>query len=796
MRRTPALTLILALAACSTPTDDGDPPPPPPPPPSQEVGQYLGSLPSWAAFSPPKADADPSPVAAPAGFEERVEADSVATDVPEKYDIRENVLYACDTTPYRTTKTPVDLVMYSPPTDILWPGALIQGKSHRDGGGNLLPLTIAERDSINVSIPSLPTGQNFRTVRTVNQANVGAAIGEMIGNAVAQNLNTGATSFFRVETISAEQQFALGVGLSGRYLGWRARTQADLSRRASQSTVSAQFHQRMFEVVVAPPQTPAGFFSSAFTKAKLDEQVALGRLGPDNLPIYVSRISYGRTMMFTLKASASASELRGLIQASYNALGQGAAATLTARQKNILSQSEIEVFSMGGADSATAAMIRSGDWRSYFTSSAPLSTAVPIAYEFKNLSDGSVARVSEVTDFTVKTCTEVTRMAGELHFLPEQRIAAPVPSPYQTVLADVSGDGRDDLIWNHLAPTGNTIAVALADATGRFGTPKVTVHPGPPAPEGWANYRFLVGDITGDGRADLLWSRINVTNTLYTAVTEANGSFRFLPVQQFGAANWGTGYQAHLGRFDALPGADLVFNSLAAGVANRSYILPSELDGTFDAPGAPLDYPGGLTGWSPYALQLADLNRDGLDDFVWSNVPGAASPNRTYVGLRTATGINFLAARDHSTGCCWTPYRVLLADFDGDQIPDLYWNKTSDVNFIHRFRGLGNGTWSQLAGIDLGTATLGFDPSLGDLNDDGVTDIVWTRRAADRLDIRVGLSNAGTISLATAGQSLTDPVNWLAARVHVGLVSQDTRADVVVVIPESTTRVFVGAALP
>ncbi len=794
MKRTAFVAPILYLVACSSPTDDGGAPPPPPS--SQEVAQVLASLPPWTTFSPQKPDADPAPTSAGVSFEERVEVDSVATNTPEKFDIRENVLYACDTTTYRTTRTPVDLVMYSPPADILWPGALIQGKSHRDGGGNLLPLTIAERDSINVSIPSLATGQNFRTVRTVNQASVAGAIGDMIGNAVAQNLNTGATSFFRVESISNEQQFALGVGLSGRYLGWRARTQADLSRSASQSTVSVQFHQRMFEVVVAPPQTPAGFFSPAFSKAKLDEQIALGRIGADNLPIYVSRVTYGRTMMFTLKASATSSELRGLVQASYDALGQGAAASLSARQKNILRQSEIEVFSIGGADSATATMIKTGDWRGYFTASAPLSTAMPIAYEFKNLGDGSVARVSEVTDFTTKTCTEVTRMPGELHFLAEQRIAAPVPSPYETVLADVSGDGRDDLIWNHLTPTGNTVAVALADPTGRFGTPKVTVHPGPAATEGWANYRLLTGDITGDNRADLLWSRINGTNTLYTAVSEGDGSFAYRPRQQFGAANWGTGYRAHLGRFDSGATADLAFNTLAAGILNRTYIVLSSGDGAFGAPGTPLDYPGGLTGWGSYALHLADLNRDGQDDFVWSSVPGAISPNRTYVGIRSATGINYLPARDHSSNCCWNPYRVLLADFDGDQIPDLYWNKTSDVNYLHRFRGAGNGTWTQESGTDLGTATLGFEPSLGDLNDDGAMDIVWARRAAGRLDIRVGLANRGIVSLATAGQSLTDPVNWLAARLHVGLVTQDHRADVVVVIPEATTRVFVGATLP
>ena len=44
--------------------------------------------------------------------------------------------------------------MYSPNEAYLWPGAFIQGASHRDGSGSVLPLVIDERAPINVSIPA------------------------------------------------------------------------------------------------------------------------------------------------------------------------------------------------------------------------------------------------------------------------------------------------------------------------------------------------------------------------------------------------------------------------------------------------------------------------------------------------------------------------------------------------------------------------------------------------------------------------------------------------------------------
>ena len=50
-------------------------------------------------------------------------------------------------------------------------------------------------------------------------------------------------------------------------------------------------------------------------------------------------------------------------------------------------------------------MIASGDWRQYFTENAPLTSAYPISYTFRNLRDGSIAKVSESTEYNIKECS-------------------------------------------------------------------------------------------------------------------------------------------------------------------------------------------------------------------------------------------------------------------------------------------------------------------------------------------------------------------------------------------------------
>ena len=108
-------------------------------------------------------------------------------------------MYQCTTTNFSMADTPEKIVMFSPDRELLWPGSLIQGKSHRDGVGSLLPLTIRERTPIKVSIPSLANEDNFRSVGNPDQAVVNQAIGSMIFNATTANLVTPSTSFF-IET--------------------------------------------------------------------------------------------------------------------------------------------------------------------------------------------------------------------------------------------------------------------------------------------------------------------------------------------------------------------------------------------------------------------------------------------------------------------------------------------------------------------------------------------------------------------------------------------------------------------
>jgi len=374
------------------------------PPPTLSVSEYLQGLPDWEEFSPVLEEVPSTRLGDPVSSAETI--DNVAIVDPDTGGIigYRSEQYSCTSTTFTMTDTPEKIVMFSPDRELLWPGALIQGRSHRDGIGSLLPLTIRERTPIRVSIPSLATAYNFHEVASPNLAEVNQAIGSMIYDATTSDLITPSTIQFVMEDYSSEESFALKASMSGRYLGFRASASAAVDRSANERTVMVYFYEKMFEVVVEPPQSPDAFFSEDFTAEKLAEQIAMGRIEPDNPPVYLSNVVYGRLMAFAFTSTASTSEIKAAMNAAYKGISGGFEANVTAEHRKVLSEGRISVTSLGGEATATVAMIASGDWRDYFTDVAPLTSAYPISYTFRNLGDGSIAKVSESTEYSIKEC--------------------------------------------------------------------------------------------------------------------------------------------------------------------------------------------------------------------------------------------------------------------------------------------------------------------------------------------------------------------------------------------------------
>jgi hypothetical protein len=354
-----------------------------------DVNEFLTELPTWEEFSPLKADADD------------------ATGDPEV--INETVdgtEFNCTTTPYSITRTPDKIVTMNPDHEILWPGSLLQGKGYAEGIGALAELPIRERAPLAISIDLL-TQDNTRTVEKPTLASVNSAIGELIQAASDAGHTAGSNVLYTKERMHSVSQGLLKMGLSAKYTGAEISSNLEVSYSAERTNVTAYFIQLIFTVSVVLPSTPQAFFSSSLTAAKLQEQVDRGRIGADNLPVFVSNISYGRMLVFSLSSDKTEAEINATLNVVLESGGNGGGANLTAEQKALLENSQIKVVTVGGDASHALALIRSGNLSEFFQTDASLTSARPISYTVRNLADNSIAKVSETTEYSLRQCAPV-----------------------------------------------------------------------------------------------------------------------------------------------------------------------------------------------------------------------------------------------------------------------------------------------------------------------------------------------------------------------------------------------------
>ena len=354
-------------------------------PPPADVNEYIAGLPSWNQVSPTLPDED--------------------TATGESTEGQEEIgggTYNCSTTPYSLTRTPDRVVTLDPDVEILWVGSLLQGKGHMGGIGSLAELPIRQRAPLTISIDLL-TGENSRTVDNPTVATVNSAVGSLIQAAADAGHTTGSDVFFTQETAHSLVQAALSMGLSASYMGATIKASLESNISEETRTVTAYFVQKMFNVSMVLPQTPGSVFSDAFTADALQAQIDRGRIGPENLPVYVSNISYGRILMFSFTSSASLVDIKATLSALYNGGEYGG--NLSTELKAVLDNAQIKVVTVGGDAANALALIKANDLGAYFTNDATLTSARPISYTVRNLGDNSIASVSETTDYNLKSCT-------------------------------------------------------------------------------------------------------------------------------------------------------------------------------------------------------------------------------------------------------------------------------------------------------------------------------------------------------------------------------------------------------
>lgn len=337
-------------------------------------------------------------------------------------------------------------------------------------------------------------------------------------------------------------------------------------------------------------------------------------------------------------------------------------------------------------------------------------------------------------------------------------------APADIAVGDINGDGKADLAVANA--TSNNVSILLGTGTGTFGA--ATQYPvgGGPA-------SIAIGDVTGDGKADVVVANatdgtVSVlpgtgTNTPGTALLwKFNLTVKALTIGELNGDAW----------------PELVM------VGGDSHLVAVKLGAAAPKGNAPAMYTLGTH--SPVGVAVGDVNNDGLADVVTAN----ANTSTVTVLLGLGGGLirvsgSYAAGNGNQS--------VFIAELTGDGKADLattnytkiYYNLTTmqpenRPEGVSILAGTGTGSFGAPANKYMGSSVVP-GAAIGDLEGDGRPEIVATNSEGQSLDVAFSGGAPYPVSIPTDEKPI---------RVAIADLNGDGQKDLILV-NQSTNSVSV-----
>lgn len=350
-----------------------------------------------------------------------------------------NAAYDCYTTSYNAAPGFDELLALDPTSDVIFPGAMLEGNSIPTGeyipiNNDRAPITLS------ISLQNL-SGSPVIEVKDPKLSTVREGIKEILDQDVVSS--TPAKISFEISEVYSQEHINVALGANYRGAGASVQGSFDFNSSEYSNKFVLKYLQVYYTIDMDSPVQPSDLFK---------DTPDVSDLGATS-PVYVSSMAYGRMVLYTIESNSSKTDINAAFSASFNSGG----GEIDAGYQKIINESSIKALVIGGSG-ASASQTISGPGEVYnFISEggdySKDSPGAPLSYKLRFIKRGTpVARVVLTSEYEIRTC-ELKRSKYKISIDKIECIKCPDvgnPEIYGSLKAElfVDGSSAGKIHWN------------------------------------------------------------------------------------------------------------------------------------------------------------------------------------------------------------------------------------------------------------------------------------------------------------------------------------------------------------
>lgn len=728
-------------------------------------------------------------VVASGGDYEEVEPSISETVLAEEADsLIENEPWVCTTKKVSLLDGNEVQPLFNPNANVIYPGNMLQGKSLNKATPDVI---VAERagGTISYDLNNGNLSSSF-SVDKVTKSSIQDAMNNIINNAgdvVPANFQ------FTYEKVQSRQQLAVELGLDVDTRFVDVESNLSFSKDKSYNRYLVKLYQQYYTMSFDLPTSLEKLFDPSVKPKDLTQYI-----GPGNPATYISDVTYGRVFYMLIESTESTKTMESSIEASFSSFYGSVGGEVNVASLQSLSNLKVKVIALGGDSEGTISMIGETDLgviADRMATSTNIKAGLPLSYVVRNVHNNQIVNVKVATEYDITDCHPLYTGDGVFNFVSLQQGDLGISTPVETRMGDVDGKNGPDIIFNHKIGSSNQIKVAFNNGNGTFsfGTASES-HPA--AVTNWTDYTVHLADINGDGMDDLIWNLITTLNESFIAVSKGDGTFEYKDKYTAPHSGWAP-YTMQTGDMNGDGKDDLVWNETSSSY-RRTYVGWGDENGNITVDNS-WDFGGNLANAKFF---IGKFDGNSSDDILWNDFKDRPSVRVAMSdGDGTFTGKPNYYFSSSGYSPYLFDLGDINGDGLTDMIQVRPWKGDKEAGHPVWLRlANGNGNWSskiQFFKGDPGEKSLKY--KVGDVDNDGKDDLIFYQIKKDSenkerliFHLAYGLSD-GTLDFY--GQAMTHPDDnsWNKFdRIFTRDVNSDGKDDVVMINPAGAAQVYVA----